>query len=183
MNESNSKGDDNEGGKKIWSGNVWKVVAGVIVGGFIVREVVKHKGTLSKGSKSKGATISIRLREGDTLGGLITKYLGDYTEKNVNIVRKLNKKHIQDIDFLEPGMIVKIPDNRVPELATAEADWWKRRARSLALSETNPSLDKVNEDFQKWEMEDEKKSSRKQRWGKKKQQEPENKIKLLQDEW
>lgn len=157
----------------------WKVFAGALVGAFAFRHARKTY-------QNRPRTITVELTEGDTLGYLVTKYVGDYTDLNLDTIKKLNKGALFDVDFLQPGDKLIIPDNRrQQELATAEADWWRRRARSGLLKQ---STGPVSADTPDEEPEEKKKGKSNISWGfgKRKEtapEEPKNKIKLIQDEW
>uniref|UniRef100_A0A7S0REQ4 LysM domain-containing protein n=1 Tax=Pyramimonas obovata TaxID=1411642 RepID=A0A7S0REQ4_9CHLO len=129
------EGDDDEGmgGFLEFFKFVGSIAATVLVTGWIVE---KSKTAF----KPRGKYITVTLEDGDTLGGLVTKYVGDYTDENIMKIQKINKKQIKDMDLLQPGMVLRIPDNRRTELATAEKDWWKRRANTGSAPEM-PTVD------------------------------------------
>lgn len=42
----------------------------------------------------------------------VSRYVGDYTERNVELLRALNKEKLRDIDLVQPGTVLVVPDNR-----------------------------------------------------------------------
>ena len=40
------------------------------------------------------------------------RYVGDYTEANVELLRSMNKKKLADVDLVQPGTVLVVPDNR-----------------------------------------------------------------------
>ena len=60
------------------------------------------------------------------------KYVGEYTEENLRVALDMNKDRIDDIDFVQPGTVIRLPDNRRPKLATPEAEWWDGRGMGAA---------------------------------------------------
>ena len=75
------------------------------------------------------------LGEGQTVGELVCKYVGEYTEENLRVALDMNKDRIDDIDFVHPGTVIRLPDNRRPKLATPEAEWWDGRGMGAAARE------------------------------------------------
>ena len=69
-------------------------------------------GALAAGSGRRGGrsrrpkTITVELRENETLGDLVVRYVGDYTDTNVNRVLRLNKD-IKDPGLLQPGQRIR----------------------------------------------------------------------------
>ena len=62
------------------------------------------------------------------------KYVGEYSEENLELIQKMNKKTLKDINFVQPGDVLKIPDNRKPV-----GQKKRNRASSLAQA-TIPTL-------------------------------------------
>ena len=54
----------------------------------------------------ESGSIELVIGSGDTLGDIVCKYVGDYTEENINRVRELNRGHIADVEILSPGMVL-----------------------------------------------------------------------------
>ena len=81
---------------------------------------------------SRRKTIEVTLGEGQTVGELVCKYVGEYTEENLRVALDMNKDRIDDIDFVQPGTVIRLPDNRRPKLATPEAEWWDGRGMGAA---------------------------------------------------
>mmetsp|Transcript_19794 Transcript_19794/g.37771 ORF Transcript_19794/g.37771 Transcript_19794/m.37771 type:complete len:188 (+) Transcript_19794:298-861(+) len=187
MSDKSVDGDGKTGGSGPAGNNklsavAWKVFAGALVGAIAWRHARQKIETRQR-------VITVVLQQGDTIGDLITKYVGDYTESNLELVHKLNKRTIPDIDLLSPGVSLKIPDNRKPELATAEAEWWRLRARSGMLIEYADPED-LDDDFEMFEEPKTTKYTTKPKpakgwWGQAKEPEvdPNNSAKLLQDRW
>ena len=71
-------------------------------------------------------TVEVTLLEGQTVGELMCQYTGEFTEENINTVAQLNK-NLKDLDFVRPGTVIRLVDNRAPKLATPEAEWWSAR--------------------------------------------------------
>ena len=67
-------------------------------------------------------TVEVTLLEGQTVGELMCQYTGEFTEENINTVAQLNK-NLKDLDFVRPGTVIRLVDNRAPKLATPEAEW------------------------------------------------------------
>ena len=84
---------------------------------------------------SRRKTIEVTLGEGQTVGELVCKYVGEYTEENLRVALDMNKDRIDDIDFVRPGTVIRLPDNRRPKLATPEAEWWDGRGMGAAARE------------------------------------------------
>ena len=84
---------------------------------------------------SRRKTIEVTLGEGQTVGELVCKYVGEYTEENLRVALDMNKDRIDDIDFVQPGTVIRLPDNRRPKLATPEAEWWDGRGMGAAARE------------------------------------------------
>ena len=59
--------------------------------------------------KVASGTIEVVVGPGDSLGHLVCKYVGDYTEENLERVRELNKASIADLELLSPGMVLVLP--------------------------------------------------------------------------
>jgi hypothetical protein len=84
---------------------------------------------------SRRKTIEVTLGEGQTVGELVCKYVGEYTEENLRVTLDMNKDRIDDPDFVRPGTVIRLPDNRRPKLATPEAEWWDGRGMGAAARE------------------------------------------------
>ena len=84
---------------------------------------------------SRRKTIEVTLGEGQTVGELVCKYVGEYTEENLRVALDMNKDRIDDVDFVQPGTVIRLPDNRRPKLATPEAEWWDGRGMGAAARE------------------------------------------------
>ena len=84
---------------------------------------------------SRRKTIEVTLGEGQTVGELVCKYVGEYTEENLRVTLDMNKDRIDDPDFVRPGTVIRLPDNRRPKLATPEAEWWDGRGMGAAVRE------------------------------------------------
>jgi hypothetical protein len=80
-------------------------------------------------------TVEVTLGEGQTVGELVCKYVGEYTEENMNLTREMNRGRLDDLDFVVPGTVIKLADNRKPKLATPEAEWWNERGMGAAPRE------------------------------------------------
>ena len=61
------------------------------------------------GLQVESGSIELVIGSGDTLGDIVCKYVGDYTEENINRVRELNRGHIADVEILSPGMVLTLP--------------------------------------------------------------------------
>ena len=72
--------------------------------------------------KVASGTIEVVVGSGDSLGHLVCKYVGDYTEENLERVRELNKASIADLELLSPGMVLVLPRMITLNEAQAEAD-------------------------------------------------------------
>jgi len=168
------------------------MAATVLVTGMVVEKSKAFLGKLT----TRGKYVNVTVYEGDSLGSLVTKYVGDYTDENLKKILKINKKQLQDGDLLQPGTVLRIPDNRKTELATAEKDWWKRRARKSGKTvsptkSAEPVVDTedLNKDFEKLQKEE--KKALKFPWQKKAEpikEEPlppmvKGDVQLLQDRW
>ncbi|KAK3276158.1 hypothetical protein CYMTET_15753 [Cymbomonas tetramitiformis] len=116
--------------RNVWLDILAKVAIGSVLGAVAARECSRRR---AKGAK---ILLEIVVKEGDTVGDIITQYVGDYTVDNLRKVTNLNKKTVPHLDFIRAGDVIVVPDNRRPELATAEADWWRRRARSGDIEDT-----------------------------------------------
>jgi hypothetical protein len=79
--------------------------------------------------------VEVTLGEGQTVGELVCKYVGEYTEENMNLTREMNRGRLDDLDFVVPGTVIKLADNRKPKLATPEAEWWNERGMGAAPRE------------------------------------------------
>ena len=71
-------------------------------------------------------TVDVTLQDGQTIGELLCQYTGEFSEENLNTISQLNK-NLDDLDFVRPGTVIKLVDNRRPKLATPEAEWWAER--------------------------------------------------------
>ena len=67
--------------------------AAVIAGaaGFTAVYLLNNPELIKQKTKSKGPLIEVALAEGETLGDLIVKYVGDYTTNNIALVKSMNK--------------------------------------------------------------------------------------------
>ena len=79
-------------------------------------------------------TVEVTLLEGQTVGELMCQYTGEFTEENINTVAQLNK-NLKDLDFVRPGTVIRLVDNRAPKLATPEAEWWSARGMGAGATE------------------------------------------------
>jgi hypothetical protein len=79
-------------------------------------------------------TVEVTLLEGQTVGELMCQYTGEFTEENINTVAQLNK-NLKDLDFVRPGTVIRLVDNRAPKLATPEAEWWSARGMGAGSTE------------------------------------------------
>ena len=79
-------------------------------------------------------TVEVTLLEGQTVGELMCQYTGEFTEENINTVAQLNK-NLKDLDFVRPGTVIRLVDNRAPRLATPEAEWWSARGMGAGATE------------------------------------------------
>lgn len=79
-------------------------------------------------------TVEVTLLEGQTVGELMCRYTGEFTEENINTVAQLNK-NLKDLDFVRPGTVIRLVDNRAPRLATPEAEWWSARGMGAGATE------------------------------------------------
>ena len=70
------------------------------------------KGTAKKRRKGRGPTTTVTLREGETVGDLVVTYVGDYTERNLSLLRSMNRGKLDDLDLVQPGTVLRVPDNR-----------------------------------------------------------------------
>jgi len=66
--------------------------------------------------KKNSPKIKVTVQEGETLGDIVVKYVGDYTEDNIKSIKKLNRK-IKDIDLLQVGQEIEVYDNREIEVS------------------------------------------------------------------
>ena len=49
----------------------------------------------------------------------MVRYVGDYTDDNVKLLKRLNRSTLKDVDLLQPGQELIVPDNReLPEEPT-----------------------------------------------------------------
>ena len=44
-------------------------------------------------------------------------------------------KNLKDLDFVRPGTVIRLVDNRAPKLATPEAEWWSARGMGAGATE------------------------------------------------
>ena len=96
-------------------------------------------------------TVEVTLLEGQTVGELMCQYTGEFTEENINTVAQLNK-NLKDLDFVRPGTVIRLVDNRAPTLATPVGVWWRARgmgagaraAGARALDETEVFSEEKN---------------------------------------
>ena len=79
-------------------------------------------------------TVEVTLLEGQTVGELMCQYTGEFTEENIDTVARLNK-NLKDLDFVRPGTVIRLVDNRAPKLATPEAEWWSARGMGAGTME------------------------------------------------
>ena len=79
-------------------------------------------------------TVEVTLLEGQTVGELMCQYTGEFTEENIDTVARLNK-NLKDLDFVRPGTVIRLVDNRAPKLATPEAEWWSARGMGAGATE------------------------------------------------
>ena len=64
------------------------------------------------------------MKNGETLGDILVRYVGDYTEDNLNKVLALNA-HVQP-DLIQVGDLITVPDTR-PEVPEGPAGPWRSR--------------------------------------------------------
>lgn len=60
--------------------------------------------------KPSGPKIKITVKEDQTLGDILVKYVGDYTDANVKQLAKENK--LSNVDLILPGQVLVVTDNR-----------------------------------------------------------------------
>ena len=89
-------------------------------------------------------TIDVTLNEGQTVGELLCQYTGEFTEENIATVSRLNK-NLEDLDFVQPGTVIRLVDNRRAKLATPEHEWWDNRGLGNGEFEMGNSGDCKNE--------------------------------------
>eukprot|EP00213_Chloropicon_mariensis_P004816 CAMPEP_0197476798 /NCGR_PEP_ID=MMETSP1309-20131121/10389_1 /TAXON_ID=464262 /ORGANISM="Genus nov. species nov., Strain RCC998" /LENGTH=259 /DNA_ID=CAMNT_0043017347 /DNA_START=140 /DNA_END=919 /DNA_ORIENTATION=- len=72
-------------------------------------------------TKKKTPKIKVAVQEGETLGDIMVRYVGDYTDDNVKLLKRLNRSTLKDVDLLQPGQELIVPDNReLPEEPTPQ---------------------------------------------------------------
>ena len=69
-------------------------------------------------------TRQVLVKNGETLGDILVRYVGDYTEDNLNKVLALNA-HVQP-DLIQVGDLITVPDTR-PEVPEGPAGPWRSR--------------------------------------------------------
>jgi len=97
---------------------LFSFVAGCAAGVVLIAgtAIMKHSCAESNSGgfgtrKKKVKKVKVAVQEGETLGDILVKYVGDYTEENLNMIKKLNKD-IKDMDFIQPGQEVTVVDLR-----------------------------------------------------------------------
>lgn len=102
---------------------------------------------------SRSPTIEVTLQEGQTLGDVVVKYVGNFTQENLDEVMKLNKGKLENLDCVLPGDTITVPDNRkgiYEPTACASTEYTK----SGVLSKSNQMLDPLtidpNEEVEKF---------------------------------
>jgi len=75
----------------------------------------KSKGGAKK--RSNGPKIKVTVQEDQTLGDILVKYVGDYTEANVSQIVKDNK--LKNANLILPGQVLLVTDNRQIEAKVA----------------------------------------------------------------
>jgi hypothetical protein len=106
-------------GLKARNPELFSFVAGCAAGAVLIAgtAIVRHSCAESSGGsgtrkkQSKGPKVKVAIQEGETLGDILVKYVGDYTEDNLNMIKKLNKD-IKDLDLIQPGQVIEVIDLR-----------------------------------------------------------------------
>ena len=121
------------GGLKDRSPALFSFATGVVIGGIVLVGTAVARGedfkeTFSRlpfggsgkcaGKKKKGPKITVVVGEGQTLGDIIVKYVGDYTDATVSQIAKENK--LKDANMITVGQSLVVTDNRQIEVAAAE---------------------------------------------------------------
>jgi len=106
-------------GLKSRNPELFSFVAGCAAGAVLIAgtAIVRHSCAESSGGSGtrkkqpKGPKVKVAIQEGETLGDILVKYVGDYTEDNLNMIKKLNKE-IKDLDLIQPGQVIEVIDLR-----------------------------------------------------------------------
>ena len=121
------------GGLKDRSPALFSFATGVVIGGVVLVGTAVARGedfkeTFSRlpfggsgkcaGKKKKGPKITVVVGEGQTLGDIVVKYVGDYTDATVSQIAKENK--LKDANMITVGQSLVVTDNRQIEVAAAE---------------------------------------------------------------
>jgi hypothetical protein len=48
-------------------------------------------------------TVTVTLKEGDTIGGLVTQYMGPYTESNIATIQRMNRVRKEGFSSFSPS--------------------------------------------------------------------------------
>ena len=121
------------GGLKDRSPALFSFATGVVIGGVVLVGTAVARGedfkeTFSRlpfggsgkcaGKKKKGPKITVVVGEGQTLGDIVVKYVGDYTDATVSQIAKENK--LKDANMITVGQSLVVTDNRQIEVAAAK---------------------------------------------------------------
>ena len=78
--------------------------------------------------------ITVTLEEGDTLGGLVTKYVGDYTDENIAKIQKMNKVIIPFCNHVGESCHSSSDGPSSPQNVYDHARWLRRVSLNLLQS-------------------------------------------------
>merc|ERR1712087_965798 len=125
---------------------LFSFVTGVTVGTIVIVGTALVK--LSKAECSplkmrakKGPRVTVFVEEDQTLGDILVKYVGDYTEENLKEVQRLNKGKLKNLDLINVGLELVVPDNR----EIAEAPVKEVKAIEEVKTEVAPVVQKKKE--------------------------------------